>query len=89
MTGMPAQLVSMGDRNLLQQFLHDWEHPLTPWLLEEAEDAASWIDQIHKLHVRLGQDAPFYEWQYDLLACLVIGDKELLGILQAVYGGHR
>ncbi|MBD1910880.1 MULTISPECIES: hypothetical protein [unclassified Leptolyngbya] len=88
MTGVPAQLVGGGDRNLMQQFLHDWEHPLATWLLEEAEEAASWIDQTHKLHARIGQDAPLYEWQYDLLACLVMGDEDWLGILQAVYRGH-
>lgn len=89
-TGRPAQLVGTDDRALMQQFLSGWEHPLATWLLEDPEDAASLIDQIHYLHQRIAQDnMPLYEWQYTLLAELVIGDDEQWGILQAVYRGRQ
>ncbi|MEO1211036.1 MAG: hypothetical protein AAFX78_16040 [Cyanobacteria bacterium J06638_20] len=89
-TGRPAQLVGTDDRALMQQFLSGWEHPLATWLLEDPEDAASLIDQIHYLHQRIAQDnAPLYEWQYTLLSELVIGDDEQWGILQAVYRGRQ
>jgi len=87
--GTPAQLVGAGDRTVMQQFLQGWEHPLATWLLEEAEEAASCIDQSHKLHLRVTQGSPFYQWHYDLLSSLVMGDEELWGILQAVYRGPR
>ncbi|MEO1147479.1 MAG: hypothetical protein AAFY26_17995 [Cyanobacteria bacterium J06638_22] len=89
-TGRPAQLVGTDDRALMQQFLSGWEHPLATWLLEDPEDAASLIDQIHYLHQRIAQDnMPLYEWQYTLLSELVIGDDEQWGILQAVYRGRQ
>jgi len=88
--GSPAQFVGTDDRALMQQFLSGWEHPLATWLLEDPEDAASLIDQIHHLHQRITQDnTPLYEWQYDILSALVIGSEEEWGILQAVYRGRQ
>lgn len=88
--GTPAQLVGTSDRALIQHFLGTWEHPLAAWLLHEADRAAAWIDQIHKLHLRIQQErTPLYEWQFALLSQLVIGDDEVWGMLQAVYRGRR
>ena len=89
-TGTPAQLVGTSDRALIQHFLGTWEHPLATWLLNEADRAAAWIDQIHKLHIRIRQErTPLYDWQFTLLSQLVIGDDEVWGMLQAVYRGRR
>jgi single-stranded-DNA-specific exonuclease len=60
-----------GDRQLLQSFLTQWESPLGRWLLEQPEDAASRIYQVHQLRgVMVKTIQP---WQFDLLQQIIQG----------------
>lgn len=76
-----------GDRQLVDQFLQQWEHPLADWLLQSAPEAASQIDQIHKLQaIAAHREQILRPWHYDLLHRLVIGSTDQLGLFHQLYG---
>ncbi len=83
------QKISTGDRQLVNQFLEKWEHPLSRWLLGN-QKAASKIDQIAKLRNLTAHPMPIYKWQFTELWLLVIGGKtkggrSQKGLLKEVY----
>jgi single-stranded-DNA-specific exonuclease len=58
------------DRQLLQDFLNQWDYPVAQWLLTQPVAAASRIDQIHQLRKAEAHGA----WQFELLRSLVTGE---------------
>jgi single-stranded-DNA-specific exonuclease len=58
------------DRQLLQDFLSQWDYPIAQWLLTQPVAAASRIDQIHQLRMAGAIGA----WQFELLRSLVTGE---------------
>jgi single-stranded-DNA-specific exonuclease len=58
------------DRQLLQDFLNQWDYPVAQWLLTQPAAAASRIDQIHQLRMAKALGA----WQFELLRSLVTGE---------------
>jgi single-stranded-DNA-specific exonuclease len=58
------------DRQLLQDFLNQWDYPVAQWLLTQPIAAASRIDQIHQLR----QAEAIGAWQFELLRSLVTGE---------------
>jgi hypothetical protein len=75
------QKISTSDRQLVNQFLEEWEHPLSQWLLVNKK-AASKIDQIAKLRNLTAHPMPIYKWQFTELWLLVIGGKTKSGRVQ-------
>ncbi|MEO0532955.1 MAG: single-stranded-DNA-specific exonuclease RecJ [Cyanobacteria bacterium P01_A01_bin.123] len=76
-----------GDRDLIDQFLQQWEHPLADWMAQSALEAASQVDQVSKLHIIAIQSAQVLKsWHYDLLRDLVVGDTESPGLFHQLYG---
>ncbi|MCS6815347.1 MAG: single-stranded-DNA-specific exonuclease RecJ, partial [Cyanobacteria bacterium] len=77
--------VSPSDRQLVRQFLKRWKHPLANWFSKGDVAAASTIDQINKLRNMAAHAENFlYDWQFELLRQLVVGDATKAGILQAL-----
>jgi single-stranded-DNA-specific exonuclease RecJ len=76
--------VSEGDRQLLQSFLTQWTHPLATWMLQDAIDAASMLDQIQRLKEVASSEGCCHVWHFGLLELLVMGDETQPGVLQAV-----
>ncbi|MFE4108698.1 single-stranded-DNA-specific exonuclease RecJ, partial [Almyronema epifaneia S1] len=80
--------MSQGDRDRLQQFLSQWENPMAIWLQNQPTEAAAYIDQIAKLrNLAAHAESCLYQWQYELLQLLVIGQAEQPGLFQSIYGG--
>lgn len=75
------QKISSSDRQLVKQFLEQWQHPLSRWLLSNSK-AASKIDQIAKLRNLTAHPMPIYKWQFTELWLLVIGGKTKSGRTQ-------
>jgi len=75
------QKISTSDRQLVNQFLEEWEHPLSRWLLDNKK-AASKIDQIAKLRNLTAHPMPIFKWQFTELWLLVIGGKTKSGRVQ-------
>ncbi|NJN03579.1 MAG: hypothetical protein HC816_14490 [Leptolyngbyaceae cyanobacterium RM1_1_2] len=79
--------VSDGDRERLQQFLSQWENPMARWLHDQPGEAAAHIDQIAKLrNLAAHADSYLYQWHYELLQRLVLGQASQTGLLQIIYG---
>jgi single-stranded-DNA-specific exonuclease len=68
--------MSEGDRQLLQNFLAQWDYPIASWLLNQSAEAASRIDQIYKLRMAATVGA-IGAWQFELLRSLVTGEALL------------
>lgn len=78
--------VSDGDRELLQQFLTQWEHPMATCLIEKHRQAASSLGQIGQLHQIATQPGRcLYRWQYELLYQLIAGSTQKGGLLREVF----
>ncbi len=77
--------VSEADRELIKQFLQQWQHPLSQWM-DKGEIAASRIDQIRKLRNIADHPGTMYLWQFDMSWSLLIGSKNQQGVLQEIYG---
>ncbi|PZO42198.1 MAG: hypothetical protein DCF19_08130 [Pseudanabaena frigida] len=75
------QKISASERDLVSQFLDQWKHPLSSWLLQ-SNKAASKIDQIAKLRNLTAHPMPIYKWQFIELWLLVIGGKTKSGRTQ-------
>ncbi|HEY9643040.1 MAG TPA: hypothetical protein V6C57_21300, partial [Coleofasciculaceae cyanobacterium] len=81
--------VSPRDRQILQDFLDQWQHPLAQWFKHHQTKAASIICQIGQLHHLSTQSAPFlHQWQFELLQSLAIGNLTESGILSAIYNNE-
>jgi single-stranded-DNA-specific exonuclease len=65
--------MSEGDRQLLQNFLVQWDYPIAQWLLNQPAEAASRIDQIYRLRMAATAGA-IGAWQFELLRSLVTGE---------------
>ena len=65
--------MSQSDRQLLQNFLAQWDYPLAQWLLNQPDEAASRIDQIYRLGMAATAGA-IGAWQFELLRGLVTGE---------------
>ncbi|TYQ30770.1 hypothetical protein [Pseudanabaena sp. UWO310] len=70
--------ISISDRQLVNQFLAQWEHPVSLWL-SGSKKAASKIDQVAKLRNLTAHPMPIYKWQFTELWLLVIGGKTKSG----------
>jgi single-stranded-DNA-specific exonuclease RecJ len=82
--------MSQGDRHLIKQFLQTCEHPVVQWLMNHEVAAASTIDQINKLRTIAAQPESFlYEWQFELLSSLIIGNETRRGIFQDIHGNPK
>lgn len=79
-----ADQIDPSDRDTVQVFLSQWEHPLAFWL--QHQEAASMIAQIDKL-LTIAADAEntLYEWQLKLLQTLILGTEQKVGILKQIY----
>jgi hypothetical protein len=81
-----TDLVSPRDRQVIETFLHQWQHPLAQWLKHHPTQAASALCQIGQLHQLSTQsEALLYPWQFDLLRSLAMGNQTESGILSAIY----
>ena len=83
------QKISTSDRQLVNEFLEQWNHPVSSWLLGN-QKAASKIDQIAKLRNLTAHPMPIYKWQFTELWLLVIGGKtksgrNQKGLLKEIY----
>lgn len=75
------QKISSSDRQLVNEFLEQWQHPLSQWLRSNRK-AASKIDQVAKLRNLTAHPMPIYKWQFTELWLLVIGGKTKSGRTQ-------
>lgn len=80
--------VSQTERQLIQQFLQQWQHPLSKWLFQ-GQLAASMIDQVRKLRNRVTHAYPMHLWQFNILRSLLVGSKNQQGILQEIYASSN
>lgn len=77
--------VKEDERQLVKQFLQQWQHPLSKWLAN-GERAASVIDQIKQLRNRTAHHTNIlYEWQFKGLWFIMVGNQKKPGILQEIY----
>ncbi|MEM6424759.1 MAG: single-stranded-DNA-specific exonuclease RecJ, partial [Cyanobacteria bacterium P01_D01_bin.128] len=73
------------DRDRVQRFIDQWEHPLADWLIQE-EDAASQIDQIGKLrNVAAHAEQPLKRWHYQRIKALIVGSETQPGLFKQLY----
>ncbi|MBD2459445.1 single-stranded-DNA-specific exonuclease RecJ [Oscillatoria sp. FACHB-1407] len=78
--------VNESDFALLTKFFDQWEHPLADWLVRDSNASASAIAQIAQLRDRaVNPDGVLYEWQFEYLRLLVMGDATQRGILRGIY----
>jgi single-stranded-DNA-specific exonuclease len=76
------------DRNLLTTFLDQWEHPLSGCLTQKGSQMAACLDQISRLRNIAAHGERFlYEWQYNLLYQLIVGEGIQPGLFKQIYGG--
>ncbi|PZO16328.1 MAG: single-stranded-DNA-specific exonuclease RecJ [Leptolyngbya foveolarum] len=78
--------VSVSDRNLIQQFFSQWEHPMVTCLRTKHRQAASSLDQISQLRRIAAQpERCLYRWQYELLHQLIAGKAGNGGLLRQIF----
>ncbi|WP_309224463.1 single-stranded-DNA-specific exonuclease RecJ [Halomicronema sp. CCY15110] len=81
-----SEPVSPGDRALLVAFLAQWEHPMSAWFQAHGDTAATYLDQISQLQQVAAQASPpLYQWAFEHMRELVIGDAQTPGLLQRIY----
>ncbi len=73
------------DKYLIQDFLQQWQHPLSYWLAQ-GKIAASTLDQIAKLRRCIVEEKYLYDWQLEKLRVLIFGNKTKPGIFYQIYG---
>ncbi len=72
------------DRNMVQVFLAQWEHPLAMWLQNQI--AASMIAQLDKLlTIAADAETSLQHGQFERLQALILGNSRQMGILQQIY----
>jgi single-stranded-DNA-specific exonuclease len=78
--------LSASDRALLAAFLAQWEHPMSAWFQAHGDAAATYLDQISQVHQLATQaSTPLYQWAFEHMRDLVIGNAETPGLLQRIY----
>ena len=78
--------VSGRDRQLLDQFLAQWDHPMSACFSERGKQAASSLDQISKLRNIAAHGQSFlYRWQYELLHQLIAGKGGKGGLFRQIF----
>lgn len=78
--------ISAGDRDLIQQFLSQWEHPMADCLSARHRQAASSLEQIGQLRSIAAQpERCLYRWQYELLHQLIAGSAGKGGLLRKIF----
>ena len=78
--------ISASDRNLIQQFFTQWDHPMVTCLSTKHRQAASSLDQISQLHrISAQPERCLYRWQYDLLHQLIAGKADKGGLLRQIF----
>ena len=86
--------VNLTEQQLIKQFLHQWQHPLSVWLAQ-GQAAASMIDQIRLLRNRAShaETTPdeniLYLWQFKILWSLLVGSRTQRGVLQEIYSSSN
>jgi single-stranded-DNA-specific exonuclease len=70
-SNMTIEGITEGDRQLLQRFLTQWDSPLGQWLLQQPDEAASRIYQIHQLQAAMAKKA--CPWKFELLQQIILG----------------
>ncbi|WP_346291129.1 single-stranded-DNA-specific exonuclease RecJ [Sphaerothrix gracilis] len=84
--GTASSPMSGTDRDRLQQFLNQWDHPMSEWLQEQPAAAAAHIDQVAKLrNLAAHAESYLHQWHYDLLQGLVLGAEDKPGLFQLIY----
>jgi single-stranded-DNA-specific exonuclease len=79
-------LVSLGagDRDRLNAFLDQWEHPMASWLLQKPDQAAAKIDVISQCQQWAAQsNRVLHKWAFDMVTDIVIGKQ---GVFRQIYG---
>ncbi len=77
--------VSDNERKIVDQFLQQWQHPLSKWLAK-GEAAASVVDQIRQLRNRVPHpEHVLYRWQFQRLQAIMLGGMREPGILKEIY----
>ncbi len=78
--------VSGRDRQLLNRFLAQWDHPMSACFSEKGKQAASSLDQISKLRNIAAHGQSFlYRWQYELLHQLIAGKDGKGGLFRQIF----
>lgn len=75
----PREL-SEADRNLVRQFLQQWNHPVGFWLREES--SASLLEQIRQIRNLAAHPSSVHEWHFRQLCGMVTEEN---GLLRQVY----
>jgi hypothetical protein len=79
-----AEQMHSPDRNMVQVFLAQWEHPLAMWLQNQI--AASMIAQLDKLlTIAADAETSLQHGQFERLQALILGNSRQMGILQQIY----
>ncbi|MGD1861831.1 MAG: single-stranded-DNA-specific exonuclease RecJ [Leptolyngbyaceae cyanobacterium] len=85
-TAKSRQTLSQSDRTLLTDFFVQWEHPMGQWLQANAQEAATYLDQISKFrNLAAHATAPLYLWAFEHLRDLVVGSAQNPGLFQRIY----
>lgn len=80
----PRDPISEFDRQIIQEFIQQWDHPVAAWL-QNGERAASILDQLGCLRNRAAHLTHVYEWHFVEFWSLVL---DSWGLLSEIYG-HR
>ena len=80
--------VTHSDRQIIKQFLEQWQHPLSGWLTQ-GQVAASTIDQIRQLRNIANHSVPMYHWQFKVLWLQLVGSQTHPGVLQEIYANSN
>jgi len=74
------------DRQLLNRFLAQWDHPMSACFSKKGKQAASSLDQISKLRNIAAHGQSFlYRWQYELLHQLIAGKDGKGGLFRQIF----
>lgn len=85
--GKVRQPLSGDDRDRLQAFLEQWEHPIAQWIIADPAAVAGTLDEISRLCAIAahGEDS-LYRWAFDWLCDRVVGSDTTRGLFQHIYG---
>ncbi len=80
--------LSSRERELLMEFLDQWEHPMAVCFGKKGKQSAASLDQIsHLRNIAAHGESFLYEWHYTLLHQLVVGNANRRGLFRQIYGG--
>ncbi|MEM1308542.1 MAG: single-stranded-DNA-specific exonuclease RecJ, partial [Cyanobacteria bacterium P01_H01_bin.153] len=85
-TAKSSQALSRSDRALLASFFDQWEHPMSQWCQANAEEVATYLDQISKFRDQAAHaTAPLYLWAFERMRDRVVGSEQSPGLFQRIY----